>query len=551
MTRRSTAVARPRLVALDIDGTLLKCGRRRRDDDEVITPAGVRRRAPRASTPAPTSCWPAAARRYGMTRSPTCSACPRDGADVLVGGVQRRGDLPLPADRGASHEVTFDAAPRSPRARAPSRTRWSRSRSVGVGYRVNRHFPDGEITGEMMIADVDEIVAEPVTRVIIRDPRRHGGGLHRARREGSACTAPTTSSAGPRGSTSPPRASPRPPALEQCRASSASTAARRARDRRRPQRHRDAALGRSRRGHGPGAAEVQEAADAVTETVRQRRRRRRALALVLSRVPDPRSGWSPPTSTAPCCTPTALSPTAPARCSTALEELGVTVVFVTGRPMRWMDDLWEHVGGHGLAICTNGGIVYDVARARGAQLPADPRRAGLQVAGLMRAAIPGTTSPSRRPAASAGSRGSCERHDRPPELAGRPARGDLRRPTRQAAGPARGAGPRGVLGARSRRLVGHLVTTTWSSSGALVEISAAGVTKATHAGRALRRARASRATRSSPSGTCPTTWRCWSGPARRTRWPTRTPRAGRSPTSTRPANDDDGVAAVLEELFGL
>ena len=49
---------------------------------------------------------------------------------------------------------------------------------------------------------------------------------------------------------------------------------------------------------------------------------------------------------------------------TAVEDLGVTVVFVTGRPIRWMEDLWEHVGGHGLAVCSNGGIVYDVhARA--------------------------------------------------------------------------------------------------------------------------------------------------------------------------------------------
>jgi Cof subfamily protein (haloacid dehalogenase superfamily) len=41
---------------------------------------------------------------------------------------------------------------------------------VGRGYRVNRNFPEGEITGEMWIQSVDELVAEPVTRVIIRDP---------------------------------------------------------------------------------------------------------------------------------------------------------------------------------------------------------------------------------------------------------------------------------------------------------------------------------------------------------------------------------------------
>ena len=41
---------------------------------------------------------------------------------------------------------------------------------IGRGYRVNREFPDGEITGEIWVQDVDELVAEPVTRVIIRDP---------------------------------------------------------------------------------------------------------------------------------------------------------------------------------------------------------------------------------------------------------------------------------------------------------------------------------------------------------------------------------------------
>jgi HAD superfamily hydrolase (TIGR01484 family) len=41
---------------------------------------------------------------------------------------------------------------------------------IGVGYRVNRHFPEGEITGEMILESVDQLVAEPVTRVIIRDP---------------------------------------------------------------------------------------------------------------------------------------------------------------------------------------------------------------------------------------------------------------------------------------------------------------------------------------------------------------------------------------------
>jgi HAD superfamily hydrolase (TIGR01484 family) len=42
---------------------------------------------------------------------------------------------------------------------------------IGAGYRVNRRFPEGEITGDIWIEPVDELVSEPVTRVIIRDPQ--------------------------------------------------------------------------------------------------------------------------------------------------------------------------------------------------------------------------------------------------------------------------------------------------------------------------------------------------------------------------------------------
>jgi HAD superfamily hydrolase (TIGR01484 family) len=41
---------------------------------------------------------------------------------------------------------------------------------IGVGYRINRAFPEGELTGRMRVQSVDELVGEPVTRVIIRCP---------------------------------------------------------------------------------------------------------------------------------------------------------------------------------------------------------------------------------------------------------------------------------------------------------------------------------------------------------------------------------------------
>ena len=60
----------------------------------------------------------------------------------------------------------------------------------------------------------------------------------------------------------------------------------------------------------------------------------------------------------------------------AVEDLGVVVVFVTGRPIRWMEPLWPHVGDHGLAICSNGGIVYDVPSRSVVEARAIPREVG-------------------------------------------------------------------------------------------------------------------------------------------------------------------------------
>lgn len=45
---------------------------------------------------------------------------------------------------------------------------------------------------------------------------------------------------------------------------------------------------------------------------------------------------------------------------TRCQEQGVDVVFVTGRPMRWMAPVVEATGHRGLAIVGNGAVVYDL-----------------------------------------------------------------------------------------------------------------------------------------------------------------------------------------------
>lgn len=68
------------------------------------------------------------------------------------------------------HTTTFDAreAVRRVLERVPEAL--VAVEEVGVGYRVNRAFPHGEITGEIILDEVERMVSQPVTRVVVRAP---------------------------------------------------------------------------------------------------------------------------------------------------------------------------------------------------------------------------------------------------------------------------------------------------------------------------------------------------------------------------------------------
>ncbi|MEP7194757.1 MAG: HAD family hydrolase [Actinomycetota bacterium] len=48
----------------------------------------------------------------------------------------------------------------------------------------------------------------------------------------------------------------------------------------------------------------------------------------------------------------------------AVERAGIQVMLVTARPPRWLQDVADVVGAHGLALCGNGAFVYDVRRRK-------------------------------------------------------------------------------------------------------------------------------------------------------------------------------------------
>ncbi|MFD9904729.1 Cof-type HAD-IIB family hydrolase [Streptomyces sp. NPDC059063] len=79
----------------------------------------------------------------------------------------------------------------------------------------------------------------------------------------------------------------------------------------------------------------------------------------------------------------------------AAEEAGIEVFFVTGRPARWMDVVSDHVHGHGLAICANGAAVVDLHGGPGShrftKVRALAAADALEVVRLLRAAAPGTS----------------------------------------------------------------------------------------------------------------------------------------------------------------
>lgn len=161
----------------------------------------------------------------------------------------------------------------------------------------------------------------------------------------------------------------------------------------------------------------------------------------------------------------------------ALDERGVPVVFVTGRPVRWMEKLWARVGNHGLAVCSNGGIVYDVAEHRVRNALTIDTDTAIRVAQVLRRAIPGTTFALEKVEGFAREQTFLPRNQAPSDIP----IGSLEEICDQT-----------VVKLLARHeeitpepfwhqveeLVGDLVTTTWSSTGTLVEMSARGVTKA-------------------------------------------------------------------------
>jgi Cof subfamily protein (haloacid dehalogenase superfamily) len=159
----------PKLVALDIDGTLLAWVDGRGTAYEEVRPV-VRDAVQRAHDAGAHVVLASGRSPHGMTNVADLLALRSDGGDPLWVVASNGAVVFRYPPLEVVHEITFDAreAVRAVLTEHPEALVAVEER--GVGYRLNKPFPEGELTGEMLVTDLEEMIAEPVSRVIIRDP---------------------------------------------------------------------------------------------------------------------------------------------------------------------------------------------------------------------------------------------------------------------------------------------------------------------------------------------------------------------------------------------
>jgi len=157
MTTDPARAWRPRLVALDIDGTIV--------DHAGLLPDDVRaaiRLVVAAGVPVVLSTgrsWHATLPIFealGLPPGPTVAS---NGAVTLTYPPFEVTDV-----------VTFDPSDVIDRVLTEHPTASLAAEVVGQGYRVSRYFPEGDLHGELELVSVEELAAGDVTRIVVRDP---------------------------------------------------------------------------------------------------------------------------------------------------------------------------------------------------------------------------------------------------------------------------------------------------------------------------------------------------------------------------------------------
>ncbi len=149
---------RPRLVALDIDGTVV--------DHDGVLPDRVRQ-AVASVLAAGSRVVLATGRSWHGTRYLIDELRLPPGPAVLSNGAVI---VSYPPERIVK-ATTFDPRVVIEKVERLAPGTLIAVEEIGRGYRLNGHFPGGDLTGEMIIEDASQLSSRPVTRVILRDPQ--------------------------------------------------------------------------------------------------------------------------------------------------------------------------------------------------------------------------------------------------------------------------------------------------------------------------------------------------------------------------------------------
>ncbi len=160
-----------------------------------------------------------------------------------------------------------------------------------------------------------------------------------------------------------------------------------------------------------------------------------------------------------------------------VEAAGVPFVMVTGRPPRWMAEISRQTRHRGLAVCANGALVYDLHTEQVVQSSLIDEEAAAEVVAALRAELPEIGFAVER----ADSRFAHEQAYRPrypvPGSTPQPVEELLQGGVVKLLARAEGMDSDELL-ARARAVVGERATLTHSSTDGLLEMSAAGISKA-------------------------------------------------------------------------
>ncbi|KGM12966.1 HAD family hydrolase [Cellulomonas bogoriensis] len=160
----------PLLVALDIDGTLMTYAGLLSDD--AVEAVGAVRAAGHhviLSTGRSVYATVPVARALGIDRGwAVCSN----------GSVTVRLDPSLPEGYELTEVITFDPGPALRVMHEAFPEAHFAVEEVGVGFRMNKPFPDGELEGSQSVVELEELAGDHVTRLIVRSPHHTPEQFH-------------------------------------------------------------------------------------------------------------------------------------------------------------------------------------------------------------------------------------------------------------------------------------------------------------------------------------------------------------------------------------